>query len=245
MWPLSQDRFQALLDNLPAVFYADSHEPRPATLYLSPNAESVLGAGAEEHLRDPDLWWRSIDPDDIPGLMRAWTDAYTTERPYVTDYRYHRPDGTVVWLQEHAAPVRDADGAITHWQGVLLDVSAERTVLEDLRVSEARYRTLVEQLPVITYAVTDEAEPSVLYVSPTAIDVLGLDPERLAGDLAFPAFVLGEDRDAARRAWSTRSEPATASTPSTAWRAPTARSCGCATPACAWNRSTDRRSGRA
>jgi PAS domain S-box-containing protein len=174
MWqPLSEDRFRELLDGLPAVFYADSHEPTPRTLYLSSNASTILGTRAEEHLRDPDLWYRSIHPDDRDELMAAWRRAFETERPYVTDYRYERPDGVVIWLRERAAPVRDDEGSILHWQGILLDVTREHEVLEELRASETRYRTLVEGLPAVVYQDTDESPSRSVYVSPNAGDVLG------------------------------------------------------------------------
>lgn len=202
MWPLSDDRFKALLETLPAVFYADSHDPAPRTLYLSSNAETILGAGVEEHFHHPDLWWRSIHPEDSDGLMRVWTEAYTSELPYVCDYRYHRPDGGTVWLREHAAPVRDAGGRITHWQGVLVDVSTEHAVLEDLRASEARYRTLAEKLPAVVYQETDESPSRSVYVSPNAAEILGGGPEfhiELGPD--WVRMVHPDDRDAFDAAW--------------------------------------------
>ncbi|HEX6845019.1 MAG TPA: PAS domain-containing protein [Actinomycetota bacterium] len=202
MWPLSEDRFKDLLDGLPGVFYADSHEATPRTLYLSPNADSILGAGAEEHLRDPDLWYGSIHPDDLDGLMASWRTAFETEQPYVTDYRYQRPDGSTIWLREHAAPIRDDEGTIQHWQGMLLDVSREHEILDDLRASETRYRMLAEGLPAVVYQDTDESPSRSVYVSPNAADVLGADPD--ANIAAGPDWIRSihpDDRERFSAAW--------------------------------------------
>jgi len=202
MWPLSEDRFRELLEALPAVFYADSNEPIPRTLYLSGNATKVLGADAETHLEDPDLWWRSIHPDDLQGLMEAWHLARETEQAYVTDYRYRRPDGVTVWLREHAGPVRDDHGAVMHWQGVLLDVTSEHEALADLRDSEQRHRSLVEQVPALVYAITDEDEFQMLYASAAGAKVLGYapdDPTWLA--MSARDIIHADDRDQVLEAW--------------------------------------------
>jgi PAS domain S-box-containing protein len=173
MWPISDDELREALRHLPAVIYQDSHEPHPQTLYLSPNADTILGAGTDEHLRDPDLWWRSIDPRDHDDLMTAWTRAYETEEPYTVDYRYLRPDGRIVWLREHATPVRDDDGRVSHWQGVLLDVTTEREARDELTASETRYRDLVEHLPAAVYTLTADDPPRVVYISDAIEEIAG------------------------------------------------------------------------
>jgi len=202
MWPLSDDRFAELLHQVQAVFYADSHEPTPRTLYLSSNAELILGAGAEDHLRDPDLWWRSIHPDDMDQLLEAWSNAFRTLQPYQVDYRYLRPDGRTVWLREHAAPVRDADGSVMHWQGVLLDVTAEHEALAELRGSERRYRALVEQLPAFVYAISDDEDFVNLFGPSGGAEILGYDPDGPEwSSMTWADIVHPDDRERARAAW--------------------------------------------
>jgi PAS domain S-box-containing protein len=202
MWPLSDDRFRDLLDQVPAVFYADSHEATPRTLYLSSNAEQILGSGAEAHLRDPDLWWRSIHPDDVDSLMQAWTTAYRTLEPYRVDYRYLRPDGRTVWLREHAAPVRDPDGSILHWQGVLLDVTDERTAVDDLRASEQMHRMMLDRLPAFVYVVTDEDSFTNLFQSGDGAAILGYDADDADWqDKGWVDIVHPDDREAMIQAW--------------------------------------------
>lgn len=202
MLPASDDHLRDILRHLPAVIYQDSHEPFPRTLYLSPNAELILGADATAHLDDPDLWWRSIDPRDRDPLMAAWTHAYETEEPYTYDYRYRRPDGRTVWLREHSRPVRGDAGEVTHWQGVLLDVTAERTAMDELAASEARHRALVEHLPAAVYTLSTDDPPHVLFISDAIEDICGYEVERwladrrLAMDIVHP-----DDVDEVTAAW--------------------------------------------
>jgi PAS domain S-box-containing protein len=68
-----------------------------------------------------------------------------------------------------------APGAKETWSKVLISVSeiTERKRAEAaLRAAEAKYRTLVEQLPLVTYAV-DLKSGAVIYVSPQIEDLLG------------------------------------------------------------------------
>ncbi|MEX0985209.1 MAG: PAS domain-containing protein [Actinomycetota bacterium] len=204
MWPLPDERFEELLRTLPAVFFADSHEAVPRTLRLSPNAEEILGAGAEAHLYDPATWRRSIHPEDRATLVDGWAIAFHHEEPYVVDYRYKRLDGPTVWLREHGTPVRDGGGSITHWQGVLLDVTLEHETFDELLVSERRFREMVENLPAHVYAVSDDEDFVTLYGSPLGAHALGYDTDDEAwAGLTWVDIVHPNDKDRIMDAWRT------------------------------------------
>ena len=202
MWPLSEDRFRDLLGQVNAVFYADTHEPEPHALYLSSNAEHVLGEDARAHVFDPGLWWRSIHPDDLEEIRAVWEAAYRTLEPYRVDYRYVRSDGRVVWLREHAAPVLGEVGNVLHWQGVLLDVTEERAAHDQLVRAEERHRQMLEGLPAFVYVITDEVEFTNLDTSIDGAAVMGWDPDdERWRSMTWLDIVHPEDRGPTRAAW--------------------------------------------
>lgn len=55
--------------------------------------------------------------------------------------------GTHRWLETNAVPLRDSDGGIVGQLSVTRDVSARKRAEEELRMSEMRFRMLVEQSP--------------------------------------------------------------------------------------------------
>ena len=118
------------------------------------------------------------------------------------DYRYERPDGSGLWIREHAAPVRDAGGAVREWQGLLVDVTAERSAMEELQGSETRFRSLIEHLPAFVYAITDGEHFENIYSSPGGAGVLGYetDDETWQG-LHWVDIVHPDDRDRVVEAW--------------------------------------------
>ena len=52
------------------------------------------------------------------------------------------------------------------WQGVIVDLTAERQAGVDLQRSEERYGTLVEQVPAVVYLDRYEPERRTIFASP-------------------------------------------------------------------------------
>ncbi|MDQ3913119.1 MAG: PAS domain S-box protein [Actinomycetota bacterium] len=78
------------------------------------------------------------------------------------------------------APLRARTGEVSGVIGVTTDITEREQAMEMLREAELRYRTLVEQIPAVTYIeATDVAEPEwgTLYVSPQVEALTGYSPE--------------------------------------------------------------------
>jgi PAS domain S-box-containing protein len=161
----SESRYRNLVEHLPAVVYVDSAEIQPRSLYVSPSSTEILGYSPADYLRDAELWKRTIHPDDVERVGASWARVVHHERSFAEEYRFLRPDGTIVWVRDSSVPVEDDEGKLICWQGVILDVTAQKEIEEELRRSETRYRTLVEEVPATVYACTDEPEPRILFVS--------------------------------------------------------------------------------
>lgn len=165
-------RYRALVEQLPAVVYVDSDEVHPRSLYVSPNAEALLGYPPEAYLADPALWRRTIHDDDRERVLAAWAEAIRTGSPFHEDYRFVRPDGGIVWVRDTSLRIRAADGR-SQWQGVILDVTTQVLAEQEVRASTARYRALVESIPAVVYEMGPDDERRTLYVSPHIETLLG------------------------------------------------------------------------
>jgi PAS domain S-box-containing protein len=77
------------------------------------------------------------------------------------------------------------------------DVTESRTLTQELRASEARYRTLVDQLPAVVYS-TSAADERITYFSPYLYEMTGYRPDEVlaeASDWHWLEFIHPEDRD--------------------------------------------------
>jgi PAS domain S-box-containing protein len=149
----------------------------------------------DEWARKPQLFDEILHPVDRDDVLAAIDAAQQAGDPYEGEYRVFRDDGTIVWVRDRAVTVRDARGRALHWQGFLVDVTERKN-------AEVRYRTLAEQLPLITYIDTAYSnDEAAAYVSPQVEDILGYS---LAEWEADPHFFVDhlhpDDRDWVREA---------------------------------------------
>ncbi|MDP9362893.1 MAG: PAS domain S-box protein, partial [Chloroflexota bacterium] len=173
----SEGRFRALVEHasdLVSVFDRDG-----VCTYASPAWERVLGYRPEEllgrHAAEVD------HPDDAHLTRRFFADL--ARRPGAVDrfeVRVLHRDGSIRWLEVVAANRLD-DPAVGGIVVTSRDVTERKAAEAALREAEARYRTLVEQVPGVIYveALAGGANP---YISPQVEALLGYRPEEVTGD---------------------------------------------------------------
>jgi PAS domain-containing protein len=74
----------------------------------------------------------------------------SVQEPFNNEYRLLARGGRVVWVHDEAILIRDHEER-KFWQGVITDVTKQKEAEQSLRETEARFRTSVDHIPVITY----------------------------------------------------------------------------------------------
>ncbi|HXY16701.1 MAG TPA: PAS domain-containing protein [Gaiellaceae bacterium] len=186
----SRDEYRRLLDNLPIVTYVDREDHLSSTLYTSRPIVDLLGYPLERWLEDQALWVELLHPDDRERMLALLDDT----EPWSHEYRLVARDGSTVWVHDEARREVLPDGRAV-WLGYLVDVTERKRAEEERHAAEDRYRSLVEELPLVTYLDAPDDALSTTYMSPQAREVFGIPPEDLLGpgDLFFDHVHL-EDR---------------------------------------------------
>jgi diguanylate cyclase (GGDEF)-like protein/PAS domain S-box-containing protein len=136
-----------------------------------------------------------VHPDDRQRVRQALARATEGAEKVEFCFRLVRPDGQVRWQGVSGGVVRGRSGRPAQVNGLIRDVTALMTADRRLLAAEARYRTLVEQLPMASY-VERLDEESASYMSPQIADLLGYTAEQWVADRGFFARTLHpEDRD--------------------------------------------------
>lgn len=175
-------RYRALTERLPAVTYVDAVDAVSTNLYTSPQVKDILGYTREEWMEDPDLWVKSLHPEDRERTLEANEESNRVGEPFREEYRLIASDGRVVWIRDEAVMIRDDDDKPLYWQGVQLDITEIKEAEQELRETHARYQTLVEQIPAIVYIDLADENLSTIFVSPQIKELLGITPEEYIED---------------------------------------------------------------
>jgi PAS domain S-box-containing protein len=191
----AERRYRTLVEGLPAALYISSLAEASYALYVSPAIVELLGYELEEWRRKPRLFDEILHPLDRDEVLAAVVRAKRDGSPYEAEYRLFREDGSVVWVRDRALTVRNGAGRPLHWQGFLVDITERKN-------AEARYKSLAEQLPLITYIDTPySANEAAAYISPQIEDILGYTLEEWKSDPQFFVRHLHpDDRDHVREA---------------------------------------------
>jgi PAS domain S-box-containing protein len=205
----AESRFRALVEKMPAVTYMwDPGRPAGTTPspYVSPQIEQILGFTSREWTEDPALWIRRVHDEDRERVLAASDLADRTGEPLVVEYRHVRKDGTVIWVHEEAVTIeRDRQGRPTLAQGVMYDVTERKHAEQDLAQTEARYRTLVERVPAVTYtwdAVHRSGEAPAPYISPQVQELLGYSADEFGDPQLWATLVHADDLERVLEEWA-------------------------------------------
>jgi PAS domain S-box-containing protein len=76
-------------------------------------------------------------PDDLQVCIESFMGSIITGEPYDYETRFLRSDGVYRWFQLRGLPLRDAEGTIVRWYGLLTDIDDRKRAEERQRRSEA------------------------------------------------------------------------------------------------------------
>jgi PAS domain S-box-containing protein len=200
--PRTAARYRDLAERYPVIVYVDADEREPRSLFVSPNAETILGHPAGTYLTDVGLWRRTIHPDDLERVLLNRGEAFDAQAPAEVEYRFVRPDGEIVWVRDRTMPVRDEHGSTKYWAGVIEDIGERRLATDVVGEERTRYQALVEQLPAIVYV--DADDPHERYVSPNVTEMLGYPVSTFQGPgTPWIRLLHPDDKEWVVDAWST------------------------------------------
>lgn len=191
-----EQRYRTLIEQLPIVTYIDAPDESLANLFVSPQINDLLGRPSGS---TGDEWAERVHPDDRERAREETVAGVRSGEPFTLEYRMVRDDGRVIWVSDSATTVRDDQGEPEYVLGSFYDITQRKEAELRLQELERRYRSLVEQLPAVTYMDTADERMSSIYVSPQVEKVLGLSADAFVSDDAWTEHLHLDDRERAVR----------------------------------------------
>lgn len=118
--------------------------PKTRIVMVSPSIIDVMGI---KDANDFESWFTGLHPDDAPRIMAAHQKTIETGALFDQEARwFHAASGKWVWLRAMSQPLYDAEGVITHFNGICIDITGQRHSEEVLKQSVAQLRNLAMEL---------------------------------------------------------------------------------------------------
>ncbi|MGZ8618942.1 MAG: sensor histidine kinase [Actinomycetota bacterium] len=174
-------RSRSLIADLDAVVW-EADAATGTFAYVSDGIERILGLAPTAWMRGREGWLASIHPEDRDLVDDARARAAATGLAFDLTYRLVGADGDPVRVRDlgHVVPAEGDRPPML--RGIIVPATDDGPGAE-LLDTEARYRTLIEQLPAIVYSEDIESDRlRLVYVNPRVQELLGITPEEWIAD---------------------------------------------------------------
>jgi len=183
--------FESVFNAIPdAVVITDNER---LIVMANPAVERVFGYTPEEVIgQHTKKFYASEEDYEEQGRIRYNLNADDLLKPYMIKYR--RKDNTAFISETVGGSIKDEDGNLLGFIGVMRDVSEQQVSAEKLRKAELDYRTVADFTYDWEYWVG--LDGTYRYMSPSCERITGYKPDQFIHDLdLFRKIIVSEDQD--------------------------------------------------
>ena len=172
----------------PAVAFLWKNQEGWPVQYVSRNVKELFGYTAQE-LMAGDVSYASVIHADDLETVREQDRTYFEEKSrdeFSQEYRIVTKDGQVRWIDERTRTRRNEEGEVTHYQGVVLDITDRKRAEEELRRNEVIVASSSDMLALL------DKDYTYLAVNSAYLKAFGMTRDQLIGSTVSEVF--GEER---------------------------------------------------
>jgi PAS domain S-box-containing protein len=181
------ERYRLLAENVSDVIFTRDMNLR--FTYISPSVEKLTGYSVEEAMAL--TMAESYTPRSIELVMEAFSEELSTEKEEQNDpsrvrtmeMEGYRKDGSTIWTEARMSFLRDSSGHPVGILGVSRDITERKQAERAMIISEERYRSLVEDMPVLVCRFLPDG--TLTFVNNSLCDYFGRKRETLIGQKFF------------------------------------------------------------
>jgi PAS domain S-box-containing protein len=178
-----QEGLKGVMNNVPGVLYryVSEDDGSGKMQYVSGGVKQVLGFNPDEIFEDASLGWKNIHEDDVEYVVRSMKESAENNTKWVSEYRYHHPDGSIRWLRGMGNPISNKNGRVV-WDSIVIDITEEKQAELNFKLMESVV-TEANDAVLITKAEPTEAPdgPEIIYVNRSFEKMSGYKAEEVIG----------------------------------------------------------------
>ncbi len=169
----SEQELRDIIDTIPAVAWSarpdgsNAFVNRQWTDYTGLSSEQTAGSG----------WRATIHPDDIEGHIEKWHACVARGEPLDSEVRFRRADGQYRRHLIQGMPLRDGQGKVLQWYGIVTDIEDRKRAEDALRQNQ-NYLAETQRLTHTASFVWDIRTKRELYLSDEWYRIYGFESEK-------------------------------------------------------------------
>ena len=171
----SEEKFRNLFDNSPTG---------KTITYVSGEMQSnnafaeVLGYSKDEF---QNFNWQDITHQDDMDFSQKVVESIISGEKEVDRFtkRYIHKNGSIVWADVSTRVQRDSEGAPHYFITAVIDITEQKRMEEELKISERKFRNLAENVPgvILKYKLNPDGSDELLYISKSVEDIFEVSQE--------------------------------------------------------------------
>jgi PAS domain S-box-containing protein len=144
-----------------------------------------------------DRWLQFVVPEDVAATQQTVREAVAKGGDFAAEFRVRRSDGAVRWVAAIGRVESDAGRAPRRLLGVNIDITDRKLVEEELRRSEERYRSLLENANDIIYS--HDLAGNYLAINKACEEITGYTRHEILNGLNIAQVVAPDHLELAKR----------------------------------------------
>jgi len=160
-----------LIETIPAM--ASVMQPDGAIAFVSRGWTEYTGLTTEQSVGRG--WQVAVHPDDIDAHLAQWRASLAAREAFENETRFRRgTDGQYRWFLVRATPVRDAEGRVLKWYGLLADIEDRKQAEQE----RAEHLWFFESMDRINRAIQGKSDPEQMMSSVLDVVLEVFDSDR-------------------------------------------------------------------
>jgi len=145
---LVEGSLERLLHRLPGMAYrcaviGPEYEYRLD--FVTRGCESLFGISMKDVLKKPaNVIERLMPEEDLLMVRQVMHESLVAHRPYEIYYRITPPGKSMIWVWDQGEGVYDAEGRCLYIEGIIMDVTEQKTTEQNLFKENQRLRTSIK-----------------------------------------------------------------------------------------------------
>ena len=167
-----QQQFTSMVSNVPGAIYRVINNPKWPVIYMSDEIQNITGYTPSEFMDGKIVAFSKIMyPEDVGRIGKSIEEQLSKGRTFQVEYRVVRRDGKIVWVRGQGQSITSESGE--KWiDGVIIDITKQKELEQELKVSENRMKTLFDAAP---DAITILRDGKWIDCNPATLKLFGAD----------------------------------------------------------------------